>query len=535
MNCPILNTLRNVQTPAIPILTLATAALVSFAIPQPAFPVDKVIVIIGDDHAFHTAEVYQGDEPLTPNLDRLGREGVRLTNAYCNSPICSASRQSLLTGKYPHATGVNLLFTPFPDEGNITIAEHLSDRGFATALVGKSHFNNWAWASLYKDGLPNHGFQTIVDRGDHTRALNKRGSTPIDPQIETYDRNTPRSQVAENMNWRALPHPARDADSVATFYVEEATRFLQDHRDQPFFLWLAFHEPHAPFHFPVEFAGRIDPSEIKLPSGGPEDDRWIPAKYKGLSDEEKRGIVAAYCASTAYLDSNIGKVLDALEALDLDDETLVVYLSDNGYLLNDHKRFEKHTMWEEAVRVPTIFRGAELLSGERSQLVEYVDVAPTLLELMQVDPMFEAQGASFAPLLKSRDASGKPYVFATYLEDNMAMLRTDRWKYVFTTGSRDLGINYRTGLPAPGITHRLYDMENDPRETTNLAGSAEHQETVDRLKLKMIEHFMDTHPDAKDCPDTLTHDGKLVWFCEPRDIGTDQSLEDVPVRVFQSQ
>jgi len=121
----------------------------------------NTLVIIADDHALHVTGAYGNDIIDTPNIDGLAKDGVTFTNAVCNAPICSASRQSLLTGKYPHGTGVSLLFTPFPDEGNTTIAEHLEGH-YATALIGKNHFNNWVWYPLYKDGLPKHGFDVLV-------------------------------------------------------------------------------------------------------------------------------------------------------------------------------------------------------------------------------------------------------------------------------------------------------------------------------------------------------------------------------------
>jgi arylsulfatase A-like enzyme len=115
---------------------------------------DHILVIVGDDHGFATVGAYGNNYIQTPGLDRLAAGGICFEKAYATSPICSASRQSVLCGKYPHATGVNMLFTPFPDEGNITIAEHLRAHGFATAIIGKNHFNNWVWGHSTKTGHP---------------------------------------------------------------------------------------------------------------------------------------------------------------------------------------------------------------------------------------------------------------------------------------------------------------------------------------------------------------------------------------------
>ena len=125
--------------------------------------------------------------------------------------------------------------------------------------------------------------------------------------------------------------------------------------------------------------------------------------------------------------------------------------------------------------------------------------------------------------------------FATYLQDNLAMVCTQEWKYVFHTGSRDLGINYATGYGPAGLTERLYDLKNDPLEQRDVSGSPENESIFKNMRQSLLRRFMETHPDAEDCPSELNTIGKLVWFCEPRDIGDDQMAEDIPTRVFESR
>ena len=501
-------------------------------------PLRNVVVILSDDHALKVTGAYGNSIVRTPSIDRLASEGVTFDRAYCNAPICSASRQSLLTGKYPHATGVNLLFTPFRDDGNVTIAEHLRGYGYRTAIIGKTHWNNWAWETLYAEGPPDHGFDTLIEKDEYFDYYEKLSSRPLDTNRSYYRREAiERSNTAEWMNWQALPHPVRDAESMGVFFAKEAVRFMEESRDQPFFLWLAFREPHAPYYFPLEFEGKYDPNDMPLPEGSPEDDRWIPEKFRGLSDAERRGIIAAYYTSTEYMDRNMGMVLDAIDRLGLKEETLVLYLSDNGYLLHEHKRFEKHTMWEEAIRQPMIVRAGDAnRSGERvGALVEYVDVAPTILDLVGIQPMSDAQGISLREVVEGKAVEHRELTFATYLQDNLAMVCTQEWKYVFHTGSRDLGINYATGYGPAGLTERLYDLKNDPLEQRDVSGSPENESIFKNMRQSLLRRFMETHPDAEDCPSELNTIGKLVWFCEPRDIGDDQMAEDIPTRVFESR
>lgn len=495
--------------------------------------IKNVVVIIADDHAKHVTGTY-GDKIIkTPSLDKLAAKGTRFNYAYCNSPICSASRQSLLTGKYPHATGVNLLFTPFPDEGNITIAEQLKKSGYATALVCKSHFNNWMQGGFYKDGLPKHGFDTLIQQQEYDKFLSTRQKIKVPDSLEYYDPHVARDNIAAWMNWKALPQAVFDAESSGTFYANAAIDFIDHHKEKPFFLWLAFFQPHHPYYFPLEYAGRYKANDMTLPQGSAEDDRWVPEIFKNLSDKERRGIIAAYYTATEYMDKNVGLVISALEKMKILDETLIVYLSDNGYLLNDHKRFEKHTMWQEATNQPMIIRiGKDFRTKQVSDaLVEYIDVVPTILDLLGVEQIPGSQGKSFRSVFEG-GSEFKDFAFSEYLEDNLAMITTKRWKYMFTSGRRDLGIGYKTGLGPPGVVHRLYNLENDPAETTNLAYQPAYRDTLQQLKNVMLQKFLSTHPDATKCPGSLTLDGKLAWFCEPRDVGTDQSYEDVPFRYF---
>src|SRR6056297_3303584 len=142
-------------------------------------------------------------------------------------------------------------------------------------------------------------------------------------------------------------------------------------------------------------------------------------------------------SSVEYMDDNIGRVLKGLKNLKLEKDTLVIYISDHGYLLYDHKRFEKHTMWEESVKAPVIVQGFEK-NKKTDALIEFIDVAPTICDAVGIKPAKSFQGKSFLPILTGEKSKGKDYVFSEFLEDNLAMIASQDWKYVFTTGKRDL-------------------------------------------------------------------------------------------------
>src|SRR5262249_10336442 len=150
-----------------------------------------------------------------------------------------------------------------------------------------------------------------------------------------------------------------DNDMPGTYFAQQAVEYLERKRDKPFFLMVSFYEPHSPFHFPVEFRGRHKPEEFAVPKVGPEDDWQIPAIFRDLTDKEKQGIIAAYAASTEFLDRNVGRVLDTLKKAGLRDDTLVIFTGDHGYMLGQHGRFEKHCSYEPAVRAPLLVRFPE--------------------------------------------------------------------------------------------------------------------------------------------------------------------------------
>lgn len=525
-------TLNNpLRTVAITILPLAFAGCKE----KSSFTDDtyrNVVVIISDDHAHHTLGSYGNNFIRTPNLDRLAKQGVRFENGYCNAPICSASRQSILTGKYPQATGVTLLFTPFSQQNNVTIAEHLSNQGFATALFGKTHFNDWIWSPVY-DTWPKYGFDSVMTNGVYQQWLRNKQQPPMPGGVDFYVRARATEDPAGFWNSANRPHAVYDEFSQGTFFAKEALNFMEKNKDGRFLAWIAFNEPHAPFHYPVEYAGSYGPDDVPLPEGSPEDDRWIPEIFSGLTESQKRGIIGAYYSSVEYMDKNIGLIIDGIDQLGLADNTLVIYISDNGYLLYDHKRFEKHTMWAESVQVPVIFKGKTIPKGILSDAIfEGVDVVPTICELLNVPPMKEAQGESFVPLFNGETQDIKTHAFSVFLEDNLVMIANKQWKYIFMTGKRDLGLEYATGFGAPGITHFLYDLENDPGETSNLATDPTNQEILEQMKKELLAKFTEIHPYANELPQNLNIDGKLMWFAEPRDVGAEYG--GTPLRILES-
>jgi choline-sulfatase len=479
---------------------------------QPSAPRrPNVLLICADDHAVHAVGAYGNRLARTPRIDRLAAGGLRFDRAYCNSPVCTASRQSFLTGRYPRTIGVTELKTPLP-ESEITLADLLSAAGYATAAIGKMHFNS----NL------THGFELRLDAPDHARLLAARGRSPLPDVLPVQPVWRPfRDPAAVWLNSDCLPVGAVAADMPSTWYADEAARFLEQSHDAPFLLVVSFTEPHSPFHFPVEYRGRRSAEEFPAIVPGPEDDDQIPAIFRDLTAEQKQGIAAAYHTSVEFLDGNVGRVLDALDRSGLADDTLVIYLGDHGYLLGQHGRIEKHCSFEEAIHAPLLMRlpGVIPEGGATPALVEFVDIVPTVLELCGVDCPSTVQGRSLLPLARGERDAHRDYVVVEYAPNDEAVIRDGRWKLVYQRGQRRREDGYDPGTPLPGPTFRLFDQRDDPRELTDLADRPEHAETVARLRDQLVAHLKATARQPELIPATDDPMALLDHLVQPRDVG----------------
>src|SRR6266850_72365 len=471
----------------------------------------NLLFLIADDHAGYVLGADGNKLARTPNIDRLASQGTRFASNYCNSPVCTPSRQSFFTGQMPSSAGVTALKTPL-SEDKPTIAKHLRQAGYRTAVFGKMHFNRQSHPGL-------HGFDSLVVDGDTLKAYAAQMKPEPPPEgVKVKPRWQPFKDPARIwLNAEKLPFGRYERDMTGTFIAAEGCRFLEENKNDPFARWVSFHEPHSPYDFPLEYRDRFDPARFDVPRVGPEDAWQIPLIFRDLSDAEKRGIIAAYYTSVSFLDRNIGVVLDTLRRLQLEDDTLVVYMADHGYSLGQHGRFEKHCCYNPALRVPLILRfPGRIRRGVVHDFTESIDVAPTILDLLAAEPLPVAHGRSLRPYLETgRHAAPRDHIFSQYLENEEACIRTDRYKYILCTGKRKRTDGYETDNPTPGRYIRLYDLKKDPGEFTDVA--AKEPAVVARLQKLMLDRFHATHPEARQLPQGLDERESIEWFLRPRD------------------
>jgi choline-sulfatase len=385
------------------------------------------------------------------------------------------------------------------------LARQLKQVGYTTGVVGKMHFNRRS-----EDGL--YGFDMVHAEDWIARNWNAQPHKPVPPEVPTKPRWRPFQDHARTwLNSEKLPYPRFYDDMRGTFIARQAAAYLKEHRDRPFALWVSFPDPHSPYDFSVDDRDVFQPGQFQAPPVGPEDAWQVPLIFRDLTPLEKQGIAASYYTSTWQLDRNVGEVLAALRGLRLEENTLVVYIGDNGYCLGEHGRFEKHCGYEPALRVPLIVRqpGKVRRRAVVRDLTEMVDVSATILDMLGAPPIPGQHGQSLRPYLEGRAMPrARDHVFSEYLENEEAFIRTNRWKFIFCSGSRERGDGYKTDRPTPGRYLRLYDLKNDPGEFVDV--SSKHRDITARMQELMLARFRATHPDAKPEAD-------LEYYLKPRD------------------
>jgi choline-sulfatase len=469
----------------------------------------NILWICADDFTPDVCGTYGNRIVRTPNLDRLASEGIRFDRAYCTCPLSTPSRQSFWTGRYPRSIGVTLSRTPLPED-EVTLPTLLRQAGYAVAAFGKTHYY---WPRR-------HEFDVCVDWEEYQAWLACMRPQPLPAGVEVLGPWRPfRDPPHVWLNSACLPYPARDADMYGTFLASMAARYLAGERGRPFFLYVSFYETHSPFAFPVDYRGRYSPQSFRVPPIGAEDWKRLPAVFRELTEADRQGILAAYATSTEFMDKNVGMVLEALDQSPHAGNTLVVFTSDHGYLLGQHGRFEKHCCFEPAVRAALLMRLPGLIHPGQATaaLVQLIDLTPTLLELCGIRAPANMHGQSLTSLLRDQASSHRQRVFVEYADNEEAMIRTQRWKLIYSTGARRRRDGYALDMPTGEPSVELYDLENDPEETINLAGQAEQAERIAQLTRELADHLVRTARDPGRIPKSQDMRQILAHCLVPRD------------------
>jgi len=457
----------------------------------------NILWICPDMQRFDTIEGLNNDVIHTPNLRKLMAESVTLTHTYVQNPVCSPSRASFLTGRYPHTTGLRALGQRIrPDEHLVT--RILADAGYACGLSGKLHLS------------PTFGGR-LEDR--------------IDDGYSVFDWSHDISNLWPGHNmWRVwlseqgvkwpAPPPGREAlawgvpidpkYTQTAWCSDRAIQFIRGQKEfNPWLMSVNIYQPHAPYWPTEEYLSHYNPAEIPSPnyhegeltnkpiyqqidregaSGG------HGTSFAKTSDLEHRKIKAAYYAMIEQVDTEVGRMLQALDETGQADNTIVIYMSDHGEMLGDHGIFLKGPyFYEGAIRVPMIIRWpGKYKAGLRSDaLVEMVDLAPTLLEAAGMPIPERMQGRSLTSLLSGRNTRHRDSIYCEYF-DSLALynpppmtlcVRTEQYKMAFY---QKLNVG------------ELYDLNADPEETHNLWDSSSARAAREEMMQLMLSRVIDT-------------------------------------------
>ncbi len=403
----------------------------------------NVVIIFADDQGYGDVGCFGAKGFATPNLDRMAREGMKLTDFYVAGPVCTPSRAALMTGCYPKRVGLahRVLF-PYSDTGlrpdEVTLAEVLKTKGYATACVGKWHLGHHPKFLPIRQGFDVFfGTPYSNDMGDHHYKHQDFKAPPL-PLIR-------QDKVVEQ---------SPDQRYLTRRYTEEAIRFIEANRNRPFFLYLPHNMPHRP----------IAASE----------------RFKGTTEHGLYGDVIA------EIDWSVGQILATLGRLGLDERTMVVFTSDNGPVLLRARRLGyrpgsagplrgmKNTTWEGGMREPCLIRwpGRVPAGSVCRELVTTMDLLPTIAGLVgaKLPEGRIIDGKDVWPLLSGRaDATSPHEAFYYYRDDRLQAVRSGRWKLHV----------YRPEWARKPHAPLLYDLRADIGEKTDLA--SRHPEVVKRL------------------------------------------------------
>jgi len=417
----------------------------------------------------------------SPGLDRLAAEGTLFERAYCQQAVCAPSRVSLLSGCRPDTTKVTDLQSPLrttrPDL--LTLPRLFKQHGYQAASLGKIYHHRGPQG----DDPQSWSCPEWEEKGSW------KGRGYLSPEAQAQINTGPRKGVGVGPATEAAD--VADTDyrdgAIADEAIARLRKFQAD--DQPFFLAVGFKKPHLPFNAPLKYWKMYDPDKLYRTAR----DTWpqsmpslaktgwgelrgytdIPDKTSRLSDEMAKKLIHGYYACVTYVDAQIGRVISALEALGLRDNTVIVLWGDHGWKLNDYGAWCKHTNLEIDTHVPLLLSAPGYNKNQRSKaLVEFVDIYPTLAELCDLEIPPHCEGTSMVPLLNDPARDWKKAAFSQYPRGKFMgySMRCGQWRYTEWLDEQGDVLN-----------RELYDHSNGPLADKNLAGEPKYKEIVKEL------------------------------------------------------
>jgi len=441
----------------------------------------NIVFILTDDHRYDALGFLGHPFLETPHLDSLARNGAFLKHAFVTTALCLPSRASILTGQYAHRHGV--VDNNNPVRADLTFFPQLLQKaGYRTGFFGKWHMGG-------DSDAPQRGFDKWVSfRGQGEYWPDRRGTS-----AETTAAGRPGMQL--NVDGRRVPQKGYITDEL-TDYALDWLKTLP--REQPFFLYLSHKAVHAEFVPAERHQGRYRDQPLPIPASRTnhahapmwvqnQRNSWHGVDFAYHSDLDIAAYYRRYCETLLAVDESVGRLLAALRERGQLEDTLVVYMGDNGFGFGEHGLIDKRTAYEWSIRVPLLMQCPGVIPAGTvvTPLVANIDLGPTLLEAAGAAPLPDADGRSFWPLVCGRAIPWRTELLYEYFwEKNfphtptLHALRGERYKYVHVHGLWDLD--------------ELYDLHTDPGETRNLIFSPEHQTLLRQMNQRLFAVLQET-------------------------------------------
>ena len=437
----------------------------------------NVLFIIADDLNCDLGS-YGHPQVISPNIDRLAKNGTLFGNVHNQYPLCGPSRASFMTGMYTDQTQMTnnnvLLRTTVPDV--ITMGQRFRQQGYRSVRIGKIyHFDNPS----------SIGTSSADDIYTWDQTINPYGRD----KIEEYKINTliPR-QYGGTLSWLAADGTDKEqTDGIgATEAIEQLESFSKT--GQNFFLAVGMYRPHTPFVAPKKYFDMYDRNSIEIPYSGSNDEylktipkiaassiRWKKDQIKlnlKSNKELAQEIKEAYFATTTFVDAQIGRILKKLKQTGLDKNTIVVFTSDHGYHLGEHGHWQKQTLFDNSTRVPLIFSGPGIESNVRieNSPVELIDIYPTLMDLTGIESPDHVVGKSLKPVFENNNFKTRNSALTRWR--NGYSIKTENFRLTKWGENGELG-------------YELYDHRNDKEELKNLVSNTSYSSLLDSMKIEI--------------------------------------------------
>lgn len=430
----------------------------------------NVLFIMSDQHNVRALGCSGNAEVKTPVLDRLAQDGVRFSNAFCQTGQCCPSRYTIWTGRYAHSHGCRWNNVPEPLK-EVTVGEIFKRAGYATATIGKHHMMH---------SPTSHGFDLVVDQPEYRAFLKAEGQPSMLASVDKMEQ--PSSAYTGISRAPNEYHPSG-------FWAAQAIEFLKANRDKPFCAWLSFYGPHTPIIPSERWAAMYDPEKITLPENNPCRLTSYPRmmdqaqkQFQAVTADQHREILARYYGFVSQIDYNIGLVLEELQRLGLAENTVVVYTADHGEMAAEQGTWTKFTLnYEGTVHIPLMIRMPGVLPKGVvvDELVGLVDLLPTLCEVTGQPVPEKVQGTSLLALAQGKPVEWRDVIFSEIGYPGRAAGRC----VLARTHSHALIQHENYGQPFV----ELFDLKKDPWQTRNIAGEADYTATLGSLKEAIVE------------------------------------------------